>query len=666
MSDLLSEMANALRVLSADMVQRANSGHPGMPLGMADVATVLWRDYLRHDPENPGLPNRDRFVLSNGHGSALLYALLHLSGYALSRDELQNFRQKDSITPGHPEHGLTPGVEATTGPLGQGLANGVGMALAGHLMAQRFNRASHTLFDHYTYVFAGDGCLMEGISHEACSLAGHWGLNKLIVFYDDNGISIDGEVSGWCSDDTAMRFRSYDWDVVDNVDGHDTHQISAAIEHARTSEQPSLICCKTIIGYGAPNKQGQAVTHGQPLGEEETRAMRDFLGCQYGPFSIPKKLRDAWDARFAGRKLSALWEKRVSLYAEAHAEDHAELQRRLTADLPQNYRVEWTRWIDSCVEDCQDVATRESSRKCLEFYAPLFPELLGGSADLSESNATLWSGSKALGSGDADVSYLHYGVREFAMSAIANGIALHGGFIPYTGTFLVFSDYARNAVRLAAMMGVHCIFIYTHDSVGLGEDGPTHQPVEQLASLRMIPRLSVWRPADLVETAFAWQAALLATKQPTALVLSRQKTPALPSGQQRLEGIRKGGYVLFEPTEKPQAVVIATGTEVAPALQAAQQLQTEPLPVRVVSLPCVDLFEAQDEHYRSSVLPPELEKRVVVEAGHTAMWYRYAGDKGVVLGIDCFGASAPGGDLMKHFGMQAEAITAAVHKLLRA
>ena len=659
-----ANMANALRMLSADMVQRASSGHPGMPMGMADIATVLWRDYLKHDPQNPEFPNRDRFVLSNGHGSALLYALLHLSGYALSLDDLKVFRQKGSKTPGHPEYKVTPGVETTTGPLGQGLANAVGMALAERIMAERFNHPNYPLFDHYTYAFAGDGCLMEGVSHEACSLAGHLGLNKLIVFYDDNGISIDGDVKGWFSDDTVERFKSYHWHVIDRVDGHDTQQLAAAIESARKSKHPTLICCQTTIAYGAPNKQGSADAHGAPLGNDEIAATRAFLNYSHGEFEVPEQVRLAWDARTAGKQLSAQWNELLSGYAKQHAEDHLELMRRLQNRLPDSYDKDYTQWIETCAQERSAEATRKSSQKCLEFFGTLLPELIGGSADLSGSNNTLWSGCTPIQKDHMDGNYLYYGVREFAMSAISSGMVLYGGLRPYVGTFLVFSDYARNAVRMAALMGLPCIFVYSHDSVALGEDGPTHQPVEHLPSLRMIPGLDVWRPADLVETAVAWNCALRNTDRPVAILLSRQSTAPLPYEKSQLRDIEKGGYVLFEPKTKAQALMIATGSELAPALEVAQQLTKQKQSTRLVAMPCVEAFERQPLKYQNSVLPPDLRKRLIVEAAHSGAWHKYAGDHGVIMSIDTFGASAPGPELMLEHGMHADAIITKMKALL--
>jgi transketolase len=654
--DLSADMANALRMLSVDMVQRASSGHPGMPMGMADIATVLWRDYLQHDPANPTLPNRDRFVLSNGHGSALLYALLHLSGYELPVEELKAFRQKDSKTPGQPEYKITPGVETTTGPLGQGLANAVGMAMAERIMAQRFNRPDYSLFDHHTYVFVGDGCLMEGVSHEACSLAGHLGLGKLIAFYDDNGISIDGEVQGWFSEDTPGRYKAYGWHVIDRVDGHDMGKITAAIDAAHKTDQPTLICCKTTIGYGAPNKQGTASTHGAPLGKEEVAAARAFLKYPHGEFEVPKAIRQAWDARSAGKQLSAHWKELLSGYAKAYTKEHGELMRRMRSDMPERYNDDYAHWTKSCIEGAAPEATRASSKKCLKFFGERLPELIGGSADLSDSNSTLWDGCVPISKKKMGGNYLHYGVREFGMSAIANGMTLYGGLRPYTATFLVFSDYARNAVRMAALMGAPCIFVYSHDSVALGEDGPTHQPIEHLPALRMIPGLEVWRPADLVETTVAWHCAVNSRQNPIAIVLSRQATEPLPHTQSQLRDIEKGAYLLFEPEDKPQGLIIATGSEIAPALDAARKLSADKQPTRLVAMPCIEAFERQSQKYRDALLPPGLARRMAVEAAHSGVWHKYVGDSGTILSIDTFGESAPGKVLMEHYGMHADAI----------
>ena len=667
-----ADLANALRVLSMDAVQRAHSGHPGMPMGMADIATVLWREYLRHDPSDPSWPDRDRFVLSNGHGSMLLYALLHLTGYDLPMKEIKNFRQLQSRTPGHPEYSLTPGVETTTGPLGQGLANAVGMALAEKILAARFNRRGHCLINHTTYAFVGDGCLMEGISHEVCSLAGNMQLGKLIVFYDSNGISIDGAVSGWFTDDTAARFAAYGWQTIAKVDGHDPKAIRDAIEQAREDRQrPTLICCHTVIGRGAPNKQGSAEVHGAPLGREEVAAVREALNWQYEPFKIPQEIRQAWDMRKAGQACRREWEKRLAAYRKEHADLAESLERCLAGRLPGGFAETARQLIhDKQLKNGGDAAacsTRKASRHCLDVYAPLLPELIGGSADLSDSNNTRWAGSSVITGEQTDGNYIHFGVREFGMSAILNGIALHGGFIPYGGTFLVFMEYARHAVRLAALMKQRCIFIYTHDSIGLGEDGPTHQPIEQLSNLRSTPNLSVWRPCDTVETAVAWQAALERQEGPTALVLSRQSLPGVYRDLEQLENIARGAYVLREPEGgEPEGILIATGSEVSVALAAAELLALRKRRVRVVSMPSADCFERQGKAYRELVLPAAIRCRVVVEAGHPDWWYRYAGLDGKVLGINCFGASAPAEKLFEYFGFTPERVADATEKTLSA
>ncbi len=649
-----------------DAVQRARSGHPGMPMGMADIASILWRDYLRHDPTHPEWPDRDRFVLSNGHGSMLLYSLLHLSGYSLSLDDLRNFRQLHSKTPGHPEYGQTPGVEATTGPLGQGLANSVGMALAEKMLAARFNRARYKLFDHYTYTFVGDGCLMEGISHEAASLAGTLGLGKLVVFYDDNGISIDGRVENWFTDDTAMRFKAYGWHVVEDINGHDEKEVRQAIDEARAEmERPSLLRCKTVIGRGAPNKQGTAAVHGAPLGEEEVTATREALGWGASPFVVSKNIYRAWNAQKKGRKQYEEWKKMLRKYCRQHEERGRELMRRLCGDLPRDFDREMRSFIRECQGHPCEEATRKQSQVCLEQFSVGLPELVGGSADLSASNGTRRKSSIAVSDETPDGNYIYYGVREFAMSAILNGLALHGGFIPFGGTFLVFSDYARNALRLAAMMRIRSIFIYTHDSIALGEDGPTHQPVEHLASLRMIPGLSVWRPGDMVETATAWRAALSRRDGPTVLVLTRQVVPPIPRDESRLCDVEKGAYILHEPEDgTPEAVLIATGSEVSCALEAARLLAEKKRRVRVVSMPSADAFEAQEPEYKEAVLPRALQPRVAVEASHPDWWHKYVGLDGAVVGVDRFGASAPGKMLVEHYGITAPEVVKAVNKLL--
>jgi len=650
-------LANAIRALAMDAVQRASSGHPGMPMGMADIAEVLFNDFHSHNPANPGWFNRDRFVVSNGHGSMLLYAVLHLSGYAVSMDDLKNFRQLHSPTAGHPEFGEAPGVETTTGPLGQGLANGVGMALAEALLARRFNRDGLDIVDHYTWVFAGDGCLMEGISHEACSLAGTWGLGKLVVFYDDNGISIDGEVRGWFTDDTPGRFRSYGWQVLESVDGHDPEAVRQAIEAARADkDRPTLICCKTTIGFGAPNKQGTADTHGAPLGDEEISAARAELGWSSPAFEIPDDVRAGWDARGRGDDAEKAWQTVMRQYAERFPEDAAEFDRRMQHKLPDDFAEHAQAIIEKMQQDNSTVATRKASAMCLEAFGPLLPELLGGSADLTGSNNTNWSGSRDIMSADADSNYIYYGVREFGMTAIASGLHLHGGFIAYTGTFLVFSDYARNAVRMSALIPTGAIHVYTHDSIGLGEDGPTHQPIEHVASLRMIPNLEVWRPSDKTETAAAWADAIERRDGPSALILTRQGLAHQNRNAEQLAGIRRGGYVLGEVDRGPDLILIATGSEVELAMEAARALTEKGLSARVVSMPNPDRFLAQDGDYQASVLPQEMTARIAIEAGVTTDWHRFVGPQGAIIGLDRFGASAPASDLFEHFGLTVERI----------
>jgi transketolase len=647
-----------------DAVQKAKSGHPGMPMGMADIAEVLWNDYLRHNPANPNWADRDRFILSNGHGSMLHYSLLHLSGYDLPLEELQNFRQLHSKTPGHPEYGYTPGIETTTGPLGQGLANGVGMAVAEKALAAHFNRDGHPVIDHYTYVFAGDGCLMEGISHEVCSLAGTLGLGKLIVFYDDNGISIDGEVEGWFTDDTPTRFEAYNWHVVRDLDGHDAEAVKRAIDDARATDRPSLICCKTVIGFGSPNKAGKEETHGAPLGDDEIAATREQLGWHHDPFVIPESVYGGWDARARGVEAEAGWEQRLAAYREAYPELAAELERRLAGRLPEDWAEQSRAFIDSVIAAGEKTATRKASQKTLNGFAPVLPELFGGSADLAGSNLTMWSDSKPLTREDADGNYVYYGVREFGMSAMMNGIALHGGFVPYAGTFLIFSDYARNAIRMSALMQVPSIFVFTHDSIGLGEDGPTHQPIEQVSSLRMIPHMSLWRPCDAVETAVAWQCAVERRDGPTSLVFTRQGLPHQERTPAQVDGIRRGGYVLVDCDGEPEAIIIATGSEVALAVDAARQLNEAGRGIRVVSMPSTDTFDAQDAAYREQVLPPQVRRRVAVETGVTGWWLKYVGLEGRVIGLDRFGESAPGGELMKHFGFTVDTVRQAVQELI--
>ncbi len=658
------QLANAIRALSMDAVQKANSGHPGMPMGMADIAQVLWADYLRHNPGNPLWPDRDRFVISNGHGSMLLYSLLHLTGYPLEIEALKNFRQLGYPTPGHPEVEQHLGIETTTGPLGQGLANAVGMALAERNLAANFNRPGFEIIDHHTWVFLGDGCLMEGISHEACSLAGTLGLGRLVCFYDDNGISIDGEVKGWFTDDTPMRFEAYGWHVIPNVNGHDAEAVRRAIDAARAeTARPTLICCKTIIGWGAPNKQGTEATHGSALGEAEVAAARIELDWPYAPFEVPEEIRRAWDARAAGEKSEAAWAAKLAAYAQAHPELAAELERRLRGELPPSWRAVLDEFIAGAGAKPADVATRGSSQQVLNALAPVMPELLGGSADLTGSNNTNHKRSTVVSRTNIGGNYLHYGVREFGMTAIMNGVALHGGFIPYGGTFLVFSDYARNAVRMAALMKQRVILVYTHDSIGLGEDGPTHQPVEHLTSLRAIPNMRVWRPCDTVETAIAWGNAIERRDGPTSLVLTRQALPAATRSAAQLAAIASGGYVLAEVEGAPDCVLIATGSEVGLALDAASELATRGRKARVVSMPCTSLFDAQPREYRDAVLPPDAP-RVAIEAGARDGWWRYVGSEGEVIGMTSFGASAPAKKLFEHFGFTRDHVVRAVEDLL--
>ncbi|MBB6087254.1 transketolase [Wenzhouxiangella marina] len=660
------QLANAIRALSMDAVQRANSGHPGMPMGMADIAEVLYNGHLRHNPNHPEWWDRDRFVVSNGHGSMLLYSVLHLSGYALSIEDLKNFRQLHSPTAGHPEAGEAPGVETTTGPLGQGLANAVGMALAEKLLAARYNRDGHTVVDHRTFVFAGDGCLMEGISHEACSLAGTWGLGKLVVFYDDNNISIDGEVGNWFTDNTPERFDAYGWQVIEDVDGHDPDAIDAAINEAlANTDQPTLICCKTTIGFGSPNKAGTAATHGAPLGDDEIAATRKALGWNYPPFEIPEEIREAWDARERGQAMEREWAERWSAYQNAHPEAATEFERRMNGQLPADFDQILADAIAKAQADDSKVATRKASGMSIEALAPHLPEMIGGSADLTGSNNTDWSGSVDIMDDLATGNYLSYGVREFGMTAIANGLDLHGGFIPYTGTFLVFSDYARNAVRMSALIPTGAIHVYTHDSIGLGEDGPTHQPVEHTASLRLIPNLEVWRPADKAETMVAWGRAIKRRKSPTALILTRQGLPHQPKDATQLANVERGGYILKEAAGgKPEAVIMASGSEVGLAVQAAAQLEADGTPTRVVSMPNPDRFQAQDEAYRTSVLPADVHARVAVEAGVSMYWWRLVGDRGRVIGMDEFGASAPAEELFAEYGFTVENVVNAVREVV--
>ena len=654
------DLANAIRALSMDAVQQANSGHPGAPMGMADIAEVLWNDYLKHNPSDPAWVNRDRFVLSNGHGSMLLYSLLHLTGYDLPIEELKNFRQLHSKTPGHPEYGYAPGVETTTGPLGQGIANAIGMALAEKVLAAQFNRPGHDVVDHQTYTFLGDGCLMEGISHEVCSLAGTLGLGKLTAFYDDNGISIDGEVEGWFSDDTPSRFEAYGWHVVADVDGHDSDAIKAAIELARAEKnKPTLICCKTIIGFGSPNKQGKEDCHGAALGADEIILARKQLGWDHEPFEIPTDHYAGWDAIDKGVVAQSGWVATLDAYRDAHPDLAAEFERRTSGELPVDFSAKADAYIQECQDKMEKVASRKASQNCLNAYGPMLPELLGGSADLAGSNLTIWSGSKDISSENADGNYIYYGVREFGMSAMMNGIALHGGFINYGATFLMFMEYARNAVRMAAIMKQQSIFVYTHDSIGLGEDGPTHQPVEQLSSLRSTPNLNTWRPCDTVESAVCWKNAIENRQGPSALVFSRQGLAPMPRTRQQVAAIAKGGYVLQDCTD-PQAIIIATGSEVELAVSAADQLGKQGVRVRVVSMPCAEIFSAQDVDYRDSVLIPAVRARVAVEALHADYWHKFVGIDGRIVGMRSFGESAPGGVLMKEFGFTVENVVANV------
>lgn len=659
------ELANAIRALSMDAVQKANSGHPGAPMGMADIAEVLWRDYLNHNPTHPHWADRDRFVLSNGHGSMLIYSLLHLTGYDLPMEELKNFRQLHSKTPGHPEYGYTAGVETTTGPLGQGIANAVGFAIAERTLAAQFNRPSHDVVDHHTYAFMGDGCMMEGISHEVCSLAGTMKLGKLTAFYDDNGISIDGHVEGWFTDDTAARFEAYGWHVVRGVDGHNADSIKAAIEEAhKVTDKPSLLMCKTIIGFGSPKKAGTHDSHGAPLGADEVAATREALGWKYPAFEIPQDIYAAWDAKEAGQAKEAAWNEKFAAYAKAYPELAAEFKRRMSGELPANWATESKKFIEQLQANPAKIASRKASQNALEAFGKVLPEFMGGSADLAPSNLTIWSGSKSL-SDDLAGNYIHYGVREFGMSAIMNGIALHGGFIPYGATFLMFVEYARNAVRMAALMKIRSVFVYTHDSIGLGEDGPTHQPVEQMASLRVTPNMSTWRPCDQVESAVAWQYALERKDGPSALIFSRQNLAQQPRTAEQLANIAKGAYVLKDCAGQPELIFIATGSEVELAVAAADQLTAAGRKVRVVSMPSTDAFDKQDAAYRESVLPAAVSARVAVEAGIADYWYKYVGLNGAVVGMTTFGESAPAELLFKEFGFTVENVVAKAQALLK-
>ncbi|WP_186592287.1 transketolase [Vibrio cholerae] len=659
------QLANAIRALSMDGVQKANSGHPGAPMGMADIAEVLWRSHLNHNPQNPNWADRDRFVLSNGHGSMLIYSLLHLSGYELSIDDLKNFRQLHSKTPGHPEYGYAPGIETTTGPLGQGITNAVGMAIAEKALAAQFNKPGHDIVDHFTYVFMGDGCLMEGISHEACSLAGTLGLGKLIAFWDDNGISIDGHVEGWFSDDTPKRFEAYGWHVIPAVDGHDADAINAAIEAAKAeTSRPTLICTKTIIGFGSPNKAGSHDCHGAPLGNDEIKAAREFLGWEYAPFEIPADIYAAWDAKQAGASKEAAWDEKFAAYAKAYPAEAAEYKRRVAGELPANWEAATSEIIANLQANPANIASRKASQNALEAFGKLLPEFMGGSADLAPSNLTMWSGSKSLTAEDFSGNYIHYGVREFGMTAIINGIALHGGFVPYGATFLMFMEYARNAMRMAALMKVQNIQVYTHDSIGLGEDGPTHQPVEQIASLRMTPNMSTWRPCDQVESAVAWKLAIERKDAPSALIFSRQNLAQQPRSAEQVANIAKGGYILKDCAGQPELILIATGSEVELAVAACEQLSAEGKAVRVVSMPSTDAFDKQDAAYREAVLPAAVSKRIAIEAGIADFWYKYVGFGGRIIGMTSFGESAPAGELFKLFGFTTENVVKQAKELL--
>ncbi|RBM27000.1 transketolase [Vibrio tarriae] len=659
------QLANAIRALSMDGVQKANSGHPGAPMGMADIAEVLWRSHLNHNPQNPNWADRDRFVLSNGHGSMLIYSLLHLSGYELSIDDLKNFRQLHSKTPGHPEYGYAPGIETTTGPLGQGITNAVGMAIAEKALAAQFNKPGHDIVDHFTYVFMGDGCLMEGISHEACSLAGTLGLGKLIAFWDDNGISIDGHVEGWFSDDTPKRFEAYGWHVIPAVDGHDADAINSAIEAAKAeTSRPTLICTKTIIGFGSPNKAGSHDCHGAPLGNDEIKAAREFLGWEYAPFEIPADIYAAWDAKQAGASKEAAWDEKFAAYAKAYPAEAAEYKRRVAGELPANWEAATSEIIANLQANPANIASRKASQNALEAFGKLLPEFMGGSADLAPSNLTMWSGSKSLTAEDFSGNYIHYGVREFGMTAIINGIALHGGFVPYGATFLMFMEYARNAMRMAALMKVQNIQVYTHDSIGLGEDGPTHQPVEQIASLRMTPNMSTWRPCDQVESAVAWKLAIERKDAPSALIFSRQNLAQQPRSAEQVANIAKGGYILKDCAGQPELILIATGSEVELAVAAYEQLSAEGKAVRVVSMPSTDAFDKQDAAYREAVLPAAVTKRIAIEAGIADFWYKYVGFGGRIIGMTSFGESAPAGELFKLFGFTTENVVKQAKELL--
>ncbi|MCL1059942.1 transketolase [Shewanella gelidimarina] len=658
------ELANAIRALTMDAVQKANSGHPGAPMGMADIAEVLWNDFLKHNPNNPEWVDRDRFILSNGHGSMLIYSLLHLTGYALPIEELKNFRQLHSKTPGHPEYGYTPGVETTTGPLGAGISNAVGMAIAEKTLAAQFNQPGHDIVDHFTYCFLGDGCLMEGISHEVCSLAGTLGLGKLVAFWDDNGISIDGHVEGWFTDDTPKRFESYGWHVIANVDGHDSEAIRVAIEEAKSvTDKPTMICCKTTIGFGSPNKSGSHDCHGAPLGDAEIAAAREFLGWEHGAFEIPETVYEGWDAKDSGASNEASWNEKFAAYTVAFPELAAEYKRRvITGELPAEFEAKANAFIQECQDKAEGIASRKASQNAIGTFGAILPELLGGSADLAGSNLTLWSGSKGI-QNDPAGNYIYYGVREFGMSGIMNGASLHGGFINYGATFMMFMEYARNAVRMSALMGIQNIFVYTHDSIGQGEDGPTHQPVEQLANLRMTPNMTVWRPCDAAETAVSWKNAIERRDAPTSLIFSRQGLKAQARTAEQLADVAKGGYVLSDCAGTPDLILIATGSEVQLAMDSAAVLTEQGQKVRVVSMPSTNEFDKQDAAYKESVLPSSVTKRVAIEAAHVDFWHKYVGFNGAIVGMTTFGESAPGGDLLKHFGFTVENVVATVNGL---
>jgi transketolase len=655
------DLANAIRALSMDAVQKANSGHPGAPMGMADIAEVLWNDHLKHNPQNPHWADRDRFVLSNGHGSMLIYSLLHLTGYDMTLDDLKNFRQLHSKTPGHPEYGYAPGIETTTGPLGQGITNAVGMAIAEKALAAEFNRPGHEIVDHHTYVFLGDGCLMEGISHEACSLAGTLGLGKLVCFWDDNGISIDGHVEGWFTDDTPKRFEAYGWHVIPDVDGHDPAAVAKALEFAKAmTDKPTMICCKTTIGFGSPNKAGSHACHGAPLGDDEINLTKAALGWDHGPFEVPNEIYAAWDAKEKGAAAEAAWDEKFAAYKAEHPELAAEFERRMAGELPADWSAKADAFVAACNEKAESPATRKASLGAIEAYAPVLPELFGGSADLGGSNLTEWSGHRPMRADKPLANYVNYGVREFGMAAIVNGIALHGGLIPFGATFLMFSEYARNALRMAALMKSGSIFVFTHDSIGLGEDGPTHQAVEQIPTLRLIPRMDVWRPCDTVETAVAWRKAIEKRDGPSCLVFTRQGVPFQARSADQIAAIERGGYVLRDCDGTPDVIVIATGSEVGIAVEAAEASSKK---VRVVSMPCTSLFDAQDDDYKESVLPMAVTARVAVEAAVTGGWWKYVGQQGRVVGIDTFGESAPGGELFKHFGFTADNVGKAIDEV---